>query len=79
MTGDYNLGVVAVLDAQKLSEGMHISIDGQILVVTRIEGEAVFIRPLSTRERWFENVKKYRLAIGILMVIGLFFAVRMVL
>ena len=47
-----NLGTAAVLDADQLSVGQYTEIDGQVLVVTKIEGINVYFRPVTNRELW---------------------------
>jgi hypothetical protein len=47
-----NLGTAAVLDPDCLTVGQHTEIDGQLLVVEKIEGINVFFRPVTGWELW---------------------------
>jgi hypothetical protein len=50
-----NLGSTAVLDADQISIGQFTEIDGQLLVVEKIEGINVYFRPVTGWKSW-----KYR-------------------
>ena len=47
-----NLGTAAVMDADCLTVGQYTEIDGQVLVLEKIDGIKVYWRPVTGKEMW---------------------------
>jgi len=61
----HDLGNSVVFDAEKLQVGNHVKMDGIVLIVSKIEGERVFVQPVVGADLLMYRIKQYRLWIGL--------------
>lgn len=66
-----DLGSVCVLDAKNLVVGMHVEIDGELLLVTKIIDEHVFLSPVLGFPLWAYHLKKFWRKHKVLICVGL--------
>lgn len=71
----FDLGSSVVFDAKDMQVGQHINMDGTIFVISKIEGERVFLQPVVGWSLIRYRMSQNKILVGVVLLLVLGFAI----